>query len=82
MPQMSDPPEQMRTKKGSHLGGFRIEVSVQAPTLERARQLVKDSGLLQLNTWFYNSSNPHLQKFKLDIKTVTKDLYQPGLLIL
>lgn len=52
------------------MGGFRIEVTVTARTLEEARLRVMETGFLDPNTWF----NPPNRAFnwKLDVKIATK----------
>jgi hypothetical protein len=43
----------------SELGGFRIEVSVQAPTLAIAKQWVENTPLLDINYWYCPGSEDH-----------------------
>lgn len=43
----------------SELGGFRIEVSVQAPTLAIAKQWVENTPLLDINYWYCPETEDH-----------------------
>jgi hypothetical protein len=72
----------------SRLGGFRIEVSVNAPTLQEAKRLVKATPFLRPSTWLH-PTEPALQDFGVDIKLVSKEgllgnanwLYQQAVLL-
>ena len=55
------------------LGGLRIEVSVRAPTLEHAQQLVLDANLLNPSTWLQPNEDPVLGQFALQAKLVSKE---------
>jgi hypothetical protein len=49
----------LTTKNEAALGGFRIEVTVNAPSLEKAVAKVKKSGLLEPSYWLNHGDGPH-----------------------
>ena len=57
--------------KSSKLGGFRVEVSVQAKSLAAARTMVNNTPLLDIKTWL-NPTHPALRPYKMAVKLVTK----------
>ncbi|ORY30752.1 hypothetical protein BCR39DRAFT_466255, partial [Naematelia encephala] len=62
----------LSTLEPSQLGGYRIEVSVQAPTLNMARRLVNSTPFLRLESWLNPETEGGLTRFKLNAKIVTK----------
>jgi len=47
------------TKENKSLGGFRIEVTVKAPTLQAAVRIVNNTNFLDPNYWLGLGDGPH-----------------------
>lgn len=53
------------------MGGFRIEVSVRAPSFAEAQRLVHETQFLRPHTWISQSKSPY-KEYVLNVKFVTK----------
>jgi len=61
----------LSTKNDQSLGGFRIEVTVKAPTIKEAKKMVDKTSLLDPNYWLGIGDGPHAPEL-LKARLITK----------
>lgn len=63
----------LSSQEPRQLGGYRIEVSVQAPTLTQAKRIVSATPFLRLESWLSPETEGGLLRFRMAVKVVTKE---------